>query len=99
MENILYMPRYYYHKPALRVPEGRTSKILSMLVYSHPCTLPLVILIREFHKLELTWALAPFLLGSYFIGQFLGKRIYKLIPFRKKQFSCFLKNEIPVGFC
>jgi hypothetical protein len=54
--------------------------------------LPLVILIREFHKLELTWALAPFLLGSYFIGQFLGKRIYKLIPFRKKQFSCLFKK-------
>jgi hypothetical protein len=54
--------------------------------------LPLVILIREFHKLELTWALAPFLLGSYFIGQFLGKKLYTLIPFRKKQFSCLFKK-------
>jgi hypothetical protein len=53
---------------------------------------PLVILIREFHKLELTWSLAPFLLGSYFIGQFLGKKLWKAIPFRKNQFSCVFKK-------
>lgn len=44
---------------------------------------PMVILIRKFHDLELTWSLAPFLLGSFFIGQFLGKKIYTIIPFRK----------------
>jgi hypothetical protein len=53
---------------------------------------PLVILIREFHKLELTWALAPFLLGSYFIGQFLGKKLWKVMPFWKRQFSCVFKK-------
>lgn len=54
---------------------------------------PLVILIRDFHKLELTWNLAPFLLGSYFIGQFLGKKLWVLIPFRKKKYSCSFKKH------
>jgi hypothetical protein len=44
---------------------------------------PLVIIIRKFHDLELTWSLAPFLLGSFFIGQFLGRKIYILKPYRK----------------
>ncbi len=45
---------------------------------------PLVIIIRKFHDLKLTWGLAPFLLGSFFLGQFLGRKIYKLKPYRKK---------------
>lgn len=44
---------------------------------------PLVILIRKFHKLDLTWELAPFLLGAFFVGQLLGQRIYRARPFRK----------------
>ena len=36
---------------------------------------PLVIAIRKFHKLELSWELAPYLLGSYFLGQWLGRKI------------------------
>jgi len=38
---------------------------------------PIVIAIRKFHKLELSWELAPYLLGSYFIGQWLGRKIKK----------------------
>jgi len=45
---------------------------------------PLVIIVRKFHDLQLTWGLAPFLLGSYFIGQFMGRKIYKLRPYKKK---------------
>ncbi len=45
---------------------------------------PLIILIRKFHDLHLTWGLAPFLLGSFFIGQLLGRKIYKVWPYRKK---------------
>jgi hypothetical protein len=41
---------------------------------------PLVIMIRKFHDLELSWILAPYLLGSFFIGQFLGRKIYKRWP-------------------
>ncbi len=44
---------------------------------------PLVIMIRKFHDLELTWTLAPFLLGSFFIGQFLGRKIYSVWPCKK----------------
>jgi len=44
---------------------------------------PLVILIRKFHDLELTWSLAPFLLGSFFLGQFAGRKLYVFIPYRK----------------
>lgn len=53
---------------------------------------PLVILIRQFHGLELIWSLAPFLLGSFFIGQFLGLKIWSLWPLRKKQYSCVLRK-------
>lgn len=44
---------------------------------------PLVILIRKFHDLSLTWSLAPFLLGSFFIGQFIGRKIFVLKPYKK----------------
>lgn len=44
---------------------------------------PLVIMIRKFHSLELTWTLAPFLLGSFFIGQYLGRKIYTVWPCKK----------------
>ena len=53
---------------------------------------PLVILIRQFHKLELSWSLAPFLLGSFFIGQFLGRKLWTVWPLRKKKYSCALKQ-------
>lgn len=45
---------------------------------------PLVIIIRKFHDLELSWNLAPFLLGSFFIGQFLGRKIYSKWPYKKR---------------
>lgn len=41
---------------------------------------PFVILIRKFHHLELSWVLAPFLLGSFFAGQYLGRLIYRWKP-------------------
>lgn len=45
---------------------------------------PLIILIRKFFGLHLTWGLAPFLLGSFFLGQFIGRKIYSRYPMRKK---------------
>ncbi|SHF79237.1 hypothetical protein SAMN05444274_10957 [Mariniphaga anaerophila] len=54
---------------------------------------PLVILIRQFHSLELTWSLAPFLLGSFFMGQFLGRKIWSVWPYRKSQYSCIFKKN------
>lgn len=44
---------------------------------------PMVIQIRKFHDLSLSWELAPFLLGSYFIGQFLGRKIYGWKSYKK----------------
>jgi hypothetical protein len=44
---------------------------------------PLVVLIRRFNHLHLTWALAPFLVGSFFLGQFVGRKIYNLKPYKK----------------
>jgi hypothetical protein len=55
-------------------------------------SIPLVILIRKFHDLELSWSLAPFLLGSFFIGQFLGKKLWSLWPLQKKKYVCHLKK-------
>jgi hypothetical protein len=44
---------------------------------------PFVVFIRRINHLHLTWALAPFLVGSFFLGQFLGRKIYKLKPYKK----------------
>lgn len=44
---------------------------------------PIVIMIRKFHDLQLSWILAPFLLGSFFIGQLLGRKIYTRLPYKK----------------
>ena len=46
---------------------------------------PLVIIIRKFHDLHLTWTLAPFLVGSFFLGQFVGRKIYSKFPYKKKK--------------
>ena len=44
---------------------------------------PLVVVVRRFEHLHLTWGLAPFLIGSFFLGQFAGRKIYTLKPWRK----------------
>ena len=46
---------------------------------------PLIILIRKFFDIQLSWSLAPFLFGSFFLGQFVGRKIYALKPWRKKE--------------
>ena len=46
---------------------------------------PLIIFIRKFHDLKLTWGLAPFLLGSFLLGQFVGRKIYSRWPLWKKK--------------
>ena len=45
---------------------------------------PLIILTRKFFGLHLTWGLAPFLIGSFFLGQLIGRKIYQKYPFREK---------------
>ncbi|MBN1822224.1 MAG: hypothetical protein JW833_15995 [Prolixibacteraceae bacterium] len=45
---------------------------------------PFVILIRKFFGVNLSWSLAPFLVGSFFLGQFVGTQVYKKFHFRKK---------------
>jgi hypothetical protein len=54
---------------------------------------PLVIQIREYHNLSLSWALAPFLLGSYFLGQFIGRKIYAIKPYKKPNFKSKEKSS------
>ncbi|MDC1105301.1 hypothetical protein OAT16_01255 [Prolixibacteraceae bacterium] len=36
---------------------------------------PFVIWFRSLNGISLTWSLAPFLFGSYFLGQYIGKTI------------------------
>jgi hypothetical protein len=50
---------------------------------------PLVVIVRRFEHLHLTWGLAPFLVGSFFLGQFVGRKIYTWKPYRKSN----LKNQ------
>lgn len=45
---------------------------------------PVIVLIRKFFDIQLSWSLAPFLFGSFFLGQFVGRKIYGLKPWRKK---------------
>jgi hypothetical protein len=44
---------------------------------------PLIIYIRKLNGLRLTWGLAPFLIGSFFLGQLAGRKIYSWKPIRK----------------
>jgi len=46
---------------------------------------PLIIVARKFFGLHLTWGLAPFLFGSFFLGQLVGRKIYALKPYKKQQ--------------
>ena len=46
---------------------------------------PLIILTRKFFGLHLTWGLAPFLVGSFFLGQFVGRKIYSKWPYKKEK--------------
>lgn len=48
---------------------------------------PFVIVIRRFEHLHLTLGLAPFLLGSFFLGQFVGRKIYQIKPWRKNNIN------------
>ncbi len=45
---------------------------------------PFVIFIRHLNDVELTWTLSPFLLGSYFLGQYLGRKWRQLRQFKKQ---------------
>ena len=44
---------------------------------------PLIIYIRKLNGLRLTWGLAPFLIGAFFLGQFAGRKIYQKYPLKK----------------
>jgi hypothetical protein len=62
---------------------GGLKKLSFLWFLAIHAPVPFVILIRKFHKLELNWELAPFLVGSFFLGQFVGKRIYGWKPYRR----------------
>jgi len=44
---------------------------------------PLVVIIRKSFDLQLSFTLAPLLFGSFFIGQFAGKKLYAFVPWKK----------------
>jgi len=45
---------------------------------------PLVVMIRRINHLHLTWALAPFLVGSFFLGQWVGRNVRQKYHPRKE---------------
>lgn len=63
---------------------GGLRKLSFLWLVAIHAPVPLVIIVRKFHDLNLTWGLAPFLLGSYFIGQLLGRKIYQAKPYKKR---------------
>lgn len=52
-------------------------------VYIH-LPVPFVIYTRYLNDLELSWTLAPFLFGSYFLGQFVGRK-WRILRELKKE--------------
>ncbi|MCK5281464.1 MAG: hypothetical protein KAK04_23085 [Cyclobacteriaceae bacterium] len=57
---------------------GHRKLSFMWFLYIH-LPVPFVIFIRYLNEIDLSWALAPFLFGSYFLGQWIGKifRNYK----------------------
>jgi hypothetical protein len=45
---------------------------------------PLIIVVRKYFGLSLTWELAPFLFGSFFLGQYVGRKLRVVWPLQKK---------------
>lgn len=64
---------------------GRFRKLSFWWFASIHLPVPLIIIIRKFFDLHLTWELAPFLVGSFFLGQFAGRRFYKFKPWKKPE--------------
>jgi hypothetical protein len=63
---------------------GRFRKLSFWWFFFIHLPVPLIILTRKFFGLHLTWGLAPFLIGSFFLGQLVGRKIYTRIPWRKQ---------------
>lgn len=59
--------------------EGVKKFSILWFVYIH-APVPLVILLRKSMDIQLSWTIAPFLIGSYFLGQYVGKLLkrYKI---------------------
>lgn len=64
---------------------GGLKKLSFLWFVAIHAPVPLIIVIRKFYQLELSWKLAPFLLGSFFIGQFVGRKIYEWKPYKKNK--------------
>lgn len=62
---------------------GSLRKLSFLWFFSIHAPVPLIVVIRKFENLQLTWSLAPFLVGSFFLGQFIGRKIYSVKPWRK----------------
>lgn len=64
----------------LNLPFGyfraRYKKLSFMWFLMIHLPVPFVILIRSYFGLKLTWMLAPFLFGPFFLGQWVGRKYY-----------------------
>lgn len=68
--------------PSGYLRDGYRKLSFMWFLYIH-LPVPFVILIRQFNDVDLSWGLAPFLFGSYFLGQWLGKKIHQERVLRK----------------
>ena len=66
----------------LRSGYGKLS--FMWFLYIH-LPVPFVIYIRYMNGIDLSWTLAPFLFGSYFLGQFLGKKLRQSRELKKEE--------------
>ena len=62
---------------------GRFKKLSFKWFLMIHLPVPFVVVVRHINHLHLTWGLAPFLVGSFFLGQWVGRKIYKKYPLRK----------------
>ena len=67
---------------------GGTKRFsLMWFLYIH-MPVPLVILIRQYFSVELSWLVIPFLFSSFFVGQLMGKKLRPLSIPKHEENDC-----------
>ena len=64
---------------------GRFRKFSFLWFLMIHLPVPFVVFVRHSNHVELSWKLAPFLIGSFFLGQFAGRKLYARFPIKKQK--------------
>jgi hypothetical protein len=75
---------FFINIPAGYLRAGYKKLSFMWFVFIH-LPVPFVIYIRHLNGIDLSWTLAPFLFGSYFLGQYLGKKLRQTRMLKKQE--------------